>query len=121
MEYRCEQRRRRDEVYQSLLRAKLLQSRHPRAHAVFCPARHRGRRRDHARLHSFATSRKALHLRRVQLSRHHAMKLSWLSPKTAVQPSAIEGRGLFAIDAIEKGEVVAVKGGHIIDRAMLAQ
>ena len=46
--------------------------------------------------------------------------LSYRSPKTAVKQSAIEGRGLFASVAIAKGEVVAVKGGYIIDRAMLA-
>ena len=29
--------------------------------------------------------------------------------------SKIEGRGLFAIEPVKKGEVVAIKGGHIID------
>jgi uncharacterized protein len=41
---------------------------------------------------------------------------SWLSPKTAKGgASDIAGRGLFARQAIERGEVVAVKGGHIVD------
>ncbi len=40
--------------------------------------------------------------------------LSYLSPKTIVQESPIHGRGLFARSVIARGEVVAVKGGHII-------
>ncbi|MFL6595276.1 MAG: SET domain-containing protein [Chthoniobacterales bacterium] len=42
-------------------------------------------------------------------------------PKTIVQESAIHGRGLFAKEKIAKGEIVAVKGGHIINGATLAQ
>src|SRR6476620_5364266 len=43
---------------------------------------------------------------------------SWLSPKARKgQPSTIEGRGLFAVAPIATGEVVAVKGGHIVDTA----
>ena len=45
--------------------------------------------------------------------------LSYLSPKTVVKPSPIQGRGLFAEEPIAKGEVVAVKGGHVFDRATL--
>ncbi len=45
--------------------------------------------------------------------------LSWLSPKTIVQQSPIHGRGLFAREAIHKDEVVAVKGGHIVNRKVL--
>lgn len=41
--------------------------------------------------------------------------ISYRSPKTEVRESPIHGRGLFATDQIAKGEVVAVKGGHIID------
>jgi SET domain-containing protein len=47
--------------------------------------------------------------------------LSFLSPKTAVRESAIHGRGLFAAETIAKGEVVAVKGGHIISRTTLLE
>lgn len=47
--------------------------------------------------------------------------LSWLSPKTIVKESAIHGRGLFAKEKIAKDEVVAIKGGHIVDGATLAQ
>jgi SET domain-containing protein len=47
------------------------------------------------------------------------MRLSYLSPKTAVSESEIHGRGLFATKDIAKGEVVAVKGGHIVDRDTL--
>ena len=47
------------------------------------------------------------------------MRLSYLSPKTEVRESKIHGRGLFATDDISKDEVVAVKGGHIVDRKTL--
>ena len=45
---------------------------------------------------------------------------SWFSPKARKgAPSAIEGRGLFAVAPIAAGEVVAVKGGHIVSTATL--
>ena len=47
--------------------------------------------------------------------------LSFRSLKTEVRPSPIHGRGLFAREAIAQGEVVAVKGGHIISRAQLRE
>ena len=49
------------------------------------------------------------------------MKLaSYISPKaTSGRRSTIEGHGLFAVQPIAKGEIVAVKGGHIIDEATL--
>ncbi len=47
------------------------------------------------------------------------VRLSYLSPKTEVRESKIHGRGLFAIANIVKEEIVAVKGGHIIDRKTL--
>ena len=50
-----------------------------------------------------------------------SLPLSYLSPKTAVQESAIHGRGLFAIAPFTRGGVVAVKGGHIITRAVLRE
>lgn len=41
---------------------------------------------------------------------------SWISSKARKgDPSGIAGRGLFAVDDIAAGEVVAVKGGHILD------
>ncbi|MGC2695188.1 MAG: SET domain-containing protein-lysine N-methyltransferase [Candidatus Angelobacter sp.] len=46
-------------------------------------------------------------------------RMSFLSPKTEVRESAIHDRGLFARDAIAKGEIVAIKGGHIFDRRRL--
>lgn len=49
------------------------------------------------------------------------MRLSYLSPKTEVRESRIHGRGLFATDKIHKGEVVAVKGGHIVTRERLRE
>ena len=44
---------------------------------------------------------------------------SYLSPKTCVKPSGIAGRGLYASAPITRGEIVSVKGGHLIDRATL--
>jgi SET domain-containing protein len=49
------------------------------------------------------------------------VSLSYLSPKTEVRESKIHGRGLFAIADIAKGEVVGVKGGHIVDRKTLRE
>ena len=42
--------------------------------------------------------------------------LSYRSPKTEVRDSSIHGKGLFAKQAFAAGEVVAVKGGHILTR-----
>src|SRR5215813_6723110 len=47
------------------------------------------------------------------------MSESYRSPKTAIRRSPIHGRGLFAIRPIAKGEIVAIKGGHIMSRATL--
>ena len=47
------------------------------------------------------------------------IRLSYLSPKTEVRESKIHGRGLFAIADIAKNEIVAIKGGHIVDRKTL--
>jgi uncharacterized protein len=47
------------------------------------------------------------------------LPLSYLSPKTKVSESKIHGRGLFATSDIAKDEIVAVKGGHIINRETL--
>jgi uncharacterized protein len=45
---------------------------------------------------------------------------SYITPKAAKgRPSAIEGRGLVAVAPITTGEVVAIKGGHIVDTATL--
>ena len=49
------------------------------------------------------------------------VRLSYLSPKTEVRESKIHGRGLFAIADIAKNEIVAVKGGHIVDRKTLRE
>jgi SET domain-containing protein len=46
---------------------------------------------------------------------------SHISPKAIKgEPSGIAGRGLFAVEPIGKGEIVAIKGGHIVDSATLA-
>ena len=49
------------------------------------------------------------------------MRLSYLSPKTEVHESKIHGHGLFVIADIGKDEIVAVKGGHIVDRKILRE
>ena len=43
---------------------------------------------------------------------------SYRSPKTEVRVSGTHGRGLFARKAIRKGEIVSVRGGHILSRPM---
>jgi SET domain-containing protein len=46
---------------------------------------------------------------------------SYISPKAVKGgPSAIEGRGLRAVAPIASGEIVAIKGGHIVDAATLS-
>ena len=46
---------------------------------------------------------------------------SWFSPKTEKRTSPIEGRGLFARRGVSAGEIVAVKGGAIMDAAAFAR
>src|SRR5688500_16428554 len=43
---------------------------------------------------------------------------SYRSIKTEIRISNMEGRGLFAKEPIHKGEIVSVRGGHIITRQM---
>ncbi len=43
---------------------------------------------------------------------------SYRSPKTQVRHSGTHGRGLFAIKDIDKGEIVSVRGGHILTDQM---
>ncbi len=46
---------------------------------------------------------------------------SYISPKAVKgRPSTIEGRGLVAVAPISADEVVAIKGGHIVDTATLS-
>jgi uncharacterized protein len=49
------------------------------------------------------------------------MPFSYRSAKTEIRKSPIHGRGLFATRPIRKDEVVAVKGGHILDRQSLSK
>ena len=49
------------------------------------------------------------------------MPASYLSPKTRIGKSPIEGKGLFARRRIKKGEIVAIKGGHVYDARTLAK
>jgi hypothetical protein len=46
---------------------------------------------------------------------------SYRSPKTVVRPSSIVGRGLFATTLITRGEIVCVKGGHLLSKAEFAK
>lgn len=45
------------------------------------------------------------------------MNMTWLSDKVAKRSSPIEGTGLFATAPIAPGEIVVVKGGHVMTRA----
>ena len=46
---------------------------------------------------------------------------SYISPKAVKGGSSrIQGRGLFATAPIAEGEIVAIKGGHIVDTATLS-
>jgi SET domain-containing protein len=45
---------------------------------------------------------------------------SYRSPKTAIRPSRIAGRGLYADAPIAQGEIVCVKGGHLLTTAEFA-
>src|SRR6185295_2931653 len=45
--------------------------------------------------------------------------LSYISPKAVIKDSPIHGRGLFAKEDINKGEIVCIKGGYIFDRQTL--
>ena len=49
------------------------------------------------------------------------MAASYLSARTRVGKSRIEGQGLFARVPIPRGHIVAVKGGHIYDARTLAK
>ena len=44
------------------------------------------------------------------------MDLTYFSPKTEKRVSEIDGRGLFAREAISEGEAVVVKGGYVMTR-----
>ena len=47
--------------------------------------------------------------------------MSHRSPKTVVADSPIHGRGLFAREPIAAGEIVAIKGGWVLDTATLVE
>jgi SET domain-containing protein len=49
------------------------------------------------------------------------MPLSYRSPKTEVRESKIHGHGLFATADIGENEIVAVKGGRIVDGKTLRE
>ena len=46
---------------------------------------------------------------------------SYRSIKTEIRKSDTEGRGLFAKEPIWKGEIVSVRGGHILSRQMASE
>jgi hypothetical protein len=47
--------------------------------------------------------------------------LTYRSAKTEVRDSSIHGKGLFAREAIARGEIVAVKGGHVLTASAWAR
>ena len=47
--------------------------------------------------------------------------VSYISPKATVRESPIQGRGLFAVEPIQRGEIVCIKGGYIFNREILRQ
>ena len=49
------------------------------------------------------------------------LSLSYRSPKTEVRQSPIHGRGLFATGEFGRGEVVGVKGRHIVNREQMRE
>jgi len=49
------------------------------------------------------------------------MNISYRSAKTQVRSSPIHGKGLFARENISKLEIIAIKGGYIIDRHQWSQ
>ena len=49
---------------------------------------------------------------------HSQFDLTYFSPKVEKRLSGIEGRGLFAREAIAAGEVVVVKGGYILTEVL---
>ena len=53
------------------------------------------------------------------LKDNKVQKHSYISPKATVKESPIHGKGLFAIEAIAKDEIVCIKGGYIYDQAVL--
>jgi uncharacterized protein len=63
---------------------------------------------------------------RVERSRqpaheYHPRVRSWITPKAVKGgASAIEGQGVHAVEAIAAGEVVAVKGGHVVTGSVVA-
>ena len=50
------------------------------------------------------------------MTESHKPPVSFRSAKTEVKESPIHGRGLFARADISAGEIVAIKGGHIVTR-----
>lgn len=43
---------------------------------------------------------------------------SYRSPRCVVRPSGVHGTGLFAAEPIPEGEVIAIRGGHIVPKAV---
>ena len=41
---------------------------------------------------------------------------SWMSPKVCIEKSKVDGVGMYAEDDFKKGDVVFIKGGHILTR-----
>jgi len=68
-----------------------------------------------------ATAVEAAGSRMLQLSPAAVPAMSsWFNPKTERRTSPIQGRGLFAREPIARGEIVAVKGGAVMDARSFA-
>ncbi|KKT16367.1 MAG: Nuclear protein SET [Parcubacteria group bacterium GW2011_GWB1_43_6] len=69
----------------------------------------------------FESKSRSQHItRRVTESHKSNYMKSWISPKTKKGlKSKIHGRGIFAIALIKKGEVVAIKKGHLLTGAQI--
>lgn len=46
---------------------------------------------------------------------------SYCSPKTESRESAIEGKGRFAKEAISRGEIIAIRSGHLVNGKQLEE
>ena len=49
------------------------------------------------------------------------MVKTWRSPKIRVSDATLAGRGVVAVEKIARDEIVAIKAGHVITRAELAE
>lgn len=68
--------------------------------------------------HELRTLISAMSSMRMKGTRTVMTKLSYISPRATIRDSPIHGRGLFAVAPIARGDIVAMKGGYIYERAL---